>query len=153
MTITLEQIDALRERANVSYKEAKDALEASGGDMVEALLRLEQENKINGKKTKASSQKQGPGFMDTLKGFFRKMNRIRFILKNDQTTLLNLPLTVALLLLLFATPFVVVGLLIALFAGYRIQFRNESGKELAVNKYFDKMSDTVQDLASENKDR
>ena len=46
MKITLEQIDFLRERANVSYKEAKEALEQSEGDMVEALVMLEKQNKI-----------------------------------------------------------------------------------------------------------
>ena len=50
MKITLEQIDFLRERANVSYREAKEALEETGGDIVEALVMLERQNKVSGKK-------------------------------------------------------------------------------------------------------
>ena len=44
--ITLEQVDKLREKANVSYDEAKAALEASNGDMLEALINLEKQGKV-----------------------------------------------------------------------------------------------------------
>ena len=39
MTITLEQVDKLRERANVSFEEAKIALEQNNGDLLDALCR------------------------------------------------------------------------------------------------------------------
>ncbi|MCL2677987.1 MAG: DUF4342 domain-containing protein [Clostridiales bacterium] len=42
---TLEQADRLRERANVSYDEAKAALDATGGDILEALIYLEKRGK------------------------------------------------------------------------------------------------------------
>ena len=41
--ITLEQVEKLREKANVSYDEAKAALEAANGDMLEALINLEKQ--------------------------------------------------------------------------------------------------------------
>ncbi len=44
--ITLEQVDKLREKANVSYDEAKAALEATNGDMLEALIHLEKQGKV-----------------------------------------------------------------------------------------------------------
>ena len=50
MEITLEKIDLLRKRANVSYKEAKHALEENEGNVVEALAYLEEIEKINPKK-------------------------------------------------------------------------------------------------------
>ena len=37
----LEKIDVIRDRMDVSYKEAKEALEKAGGDPVEALVLLE----------------------------------------------------------------------------------------------------------------
>ncbi|WP_369702635.1 UBA domain-containing protein [Clostridium moutaii] len=46
MTISIEQIDSLRKRANVNYKKAKEELEKCNGDLVEALLYLEEQNKI-----------------------------------------------------------------------------------------------------------
>ena len=45
--ITLEQIDLIMKRANVTYTEAKEALEKCGGDTVEALIYLESMNMLN----------------------------------------------------------------------------------------------------------
>ena len=42
MEITLESIDAVRERSGASYEEAREALEVSGGSVVDALVYLEQ---------------------------------------------------------------------------------------------------------------
>ena len=39
--ITLEKLDILRERANLSYQEAKELLELCDGDVVQALIELE----------------------------------------------------------------------------------------------------------------
>lgn len=44
---TLEQVEKLREKANVSYDEAKAALEAANGDLLEALIYLEKQGKVN----------------------------------------------------------------------------------------------------------
>lgn len=45
MSIDLDKIDILRERGKVTYKEAREALEAAGGDIVEALVYLEEKIK------------------------------------------------------------------------------------------------------------
>lgn len=46
MSITFEQVEALREHANVGYGDARAALEATGGDMLEAIILLEKEGKV-----------------------------------------------------------------------------------------------------------
>jgi hypothetical protein len=43
---TLEQVEKLREKANVSYDEAKAALDATNGDLLEALILLEKQGKV-----------------------------------------------------------------------------------------------------------
>jgi len=45
--ITLEQVDKLRKRANVSYAEAKEALEKCNGDLLDAMVFLEQQGKTS----------------------------------------------------------------------------------------------------------
>ena len=45
--ISLEQVERLREKADVSYDEAKAALEAANGDLLEALINLEKQGKVN----------------------------------------------------------------------------------------------------------
>jgi len=151
MKITLEQIDFLRERANVSYREAKEALEQTEGDMVEALVLLEKQNKLSSKKQSSGKSSEGNGLWISIKNFFKRMNKIRFILRNEKSVLINFPLTIALILAIVATPFVVVGILVALFTGYRIQFKTDNGEDMAVNKYFDKMSDSVRSMGEDLK--
>lgn len=45
MTVDLEKIDVIRERLGASYEEAKKALEGANGDLVEALVILERQQK------------------------------------------------------------------------------------------------------------
>lgn len=47
MEITLELVDRLRKRANVSYEEAKAVLEEAEGDLLDALILLEKRGKIS----------------------------------------------------------------------------------------------------------
>jgi hypothetical protein len=44
--VTLEQVEKLREKANISYEEAKAALEKTNGDILEAIINLEKEQRI-----------------------------------------------------------------------------------------------------------
>lgn len=44
--VTIEQVEKLREYANVSYDEAKAALESTGGDMLQAIIDLEHQGKM-----------------------------------------------------------------------------------------------------------
>lgn len=44
MEISLEAIDAVRERTGVSYKEAKEALEQANGSVVDAIVLLEEQS-------------------------------------------------------------------------------------------------------------
>lgn len=46
MEITLEMVEHLKEKANVSYKQAKEALEYSGGNLLDALIYLEEKEVI-----------------------------------------------------------------------------------------------------------
>ncbi|MFZ3130622.1 MAG: DUF4342 domain-containing protein [Desulfosporosinus sp.] len=44
---TLEQVEKLRAMANISYDEAKTALDATNGDLLEAIIYLEKQGKVN----------------------------------------------------------------------------------------------------------
>lgn len=46
MAVTLEQVEALRARAEVSYEEARAVLEDCGGDLLDALIALERAGKL-----------------------------------------------------------------------------------------------------------
>jgi hypothetical protein len=57
--ITIEQVEKIRERANVSYEDARAALEATDGDMLEAMIHLEKQGKIPGPKTSSYNTATG----------------------------------------------------------------------------------------------
>ena len=44
---TIEQVEKLRAMANISYDEAKAALDAANGDLLEAVIDLEKQGKVN----------------------------------------------------------------------------------------------------------
>ena len=46
MKVTIEKVDKLVERADVSYEVAKEALESAGGDLLDAVILLEREGKL-----------------------------------------------------------------------------------------------------------
>nr|WP_302598897.1 DUF4342 domain-containing protein [uncultured Cellulosilyticum sp.] len=118
--ITLEQIDAIMQRANVSYAEAKEALEQTTGDMVEALLRLEQNQKIK----PAPQPKESCG--KRLKGFIHNLNQSSFIMKKGEHTFINLPLAVAILLFIVCLPLSFIGIIVALVLGVKMNIEGEN---------------------------
>jgi len=87
----LEKIDILRERMGVTYREAKEVLEEAGGDLVEALIKVE-ENKKQGWSGKVSGTIGG--IIDEIKKYIDKGNRTRIRLKRGDQTVADLPATV-----------------------------------------------------------
>jgi len=143
MTITLEQIDLLRKRANVGYQEAKEALEKNNGDLVDSLAYLEKENKIKGKSCCSGEDT----LWEKFKRFISKANKIKLIIYNKEETILKLPVTIAAILAVLITPVVIAAFILALVTGYKIKFQKENGEGYAVNDTLDKVSDAVNNAA------
>ena len=61
----LEKVDKLRERANVSYEEAKEALEASNWDLLDAMVYLEKHGKAEPpeQETASSASQETPQYV------------------------------------------------------------------------------------------
>jgi UBA/TS-N domain. len=66
--ITLEKIDIIRERTNVSYAEAKKALEIADGNVVDALIYIEEDQK----KEEENSYTTKDEFINWLKDLVKK---------------------------------------------------------------------------------
>ncbi|MDR3072829.1 MAG: ubiquitin [Clostridiales Family XIII bacterium] len=60
MSITIEQVEQLTSRTGVSYAEAKAALEAADGDLLEALIALERDGKTTHKSATYSTNEATP---------------------------------------------------------------------------------------------
>ncbi|MDP4144882.1 MAG: DUF4342 domain-containing protein [Bacillota bacterium] len=139
MSVRLEDIDALKQRANVSYEDARDALEKFNGDIVEALVYLEKEKKIKSE----TKEKTEHSFIITIKRIIKKAHKIKFTIKKDDKVILSLPITIIIILCIFATPLVIAGVLLALFTNHRISFEHKDNKYSEVNSVLDKVSNKI----------
>ncbi|MBE6024149.1 MAG: DUF4342 domain-containing protein [Cellulosilyticum sp.] len=129
-TITLEQVDLVMQRANVSFTEAKEALEQCGGDTVEALLLLEKSKKVNSDTTTS----QG-GF----KNFLSKIHSTSFILRKDEQIFIDVPLTIAILALIFCCYLSITALIIAIILGIKVEIKGQNTVAEKLNSTIDLM--------------
>ena len=142
MTITLEQIDELRKRANVSFEDAREALQECNGDLVEAIVYLEKNGKI--KSTNSSEPKDS--LWDKFKALVNKGNNTRFIMYKHDKTIINLSVTISIIVAALAFHIAVIGLVIALIAGYRFKFVKNNGEDMKVNETLDKMHNNIDNI-------
>lgn len=144
MTISIEQIDLLRKRANVGYKEAKEALEKCNGNIVEALAYLEDQNKI--KPDEETVEKST--FVRKVKKLVSKANKVKLVISKENKTVLNVPSTVAVLLTAVAPPVSIAGLIVAVFTDCKIRFKKDSGEDCSINSKIEKVTNVVSNAAN-----
>jgi hypothetical protein len=204
---TIEMVEKLRERARVSYEDAKLALDACGGDMLEAVIYLEKQGKTpppqggfyasggaaaeggagdgeyefgsgyasNGKarKYKASRANREHGWRERPRSErFRDESRWRerhesqfsvamkelgrylgkalhfcnstmFEVKRNGSHVINLPLTVLALALIFIFQATVIALVVGLLLGFRYRFSCEGAGSESVNSILDSAADAA----------
>ncbi|MBK5241743.1 DUF4342 domain-containing protein [Clostridium sp.] len=139
MSINLEQIDELRKRANVSYEDAKNALEISNGSLIEALVYLEKQDKIKEPETTSS----GGQFFKKVKKLIKKGNETKLIVKKDDTVVLNICVTLAIIISIAVTPLTIIALVLALATNHKIRIKKKDNECSEANNIFDKMSVAV----------
>lgn len=133
-----EMVETLRNRANVTYEEARQVLEASGWDLVEAMVRLENQGKTGrgkagmeqGKTDKArQAREQAEGllsrFLTWVKNLVDLGLRNHFAVSKDGRRVMTVPVLVAVLLLLVLNGLFVFGLIVAFVIGYRFRYLPE----------------------------
>ena len=141
MEIALEKIDLLRKRADVSYKEAKEALEKTEGDVVEALAYLEETDKI-----KPEGDSSTTSFWKKLKKIYVKANDVRFVISKDGATVLNIGIPLALLVTIITLPLAATLIILALLTGCRIRFIKNNGEECGINSSIDNITSRANDF-------
>ena len=150
-----EMVENLRAKANVTYEEAKDALEASDWDMLDALVLLESEGKVNQnapefttkekEETRSSAHKnEVKGSLSKLCAWIRKMftlgNKNQFVISRNGSELVAMPITVMVLLMVLVWPFSLILLFVGLFLGTRYSFRGPD-INTTINDFVNKAQD------------
>lgn len=133
----LKLIDKLKDKANISYEEAKEALENSNWDILDAFLYLEEKGRVEKpsvsifytnevgyseksgeivkiEETKYKTNNSYQGVFEVICKYIDTYNNIFLEIKKKDRLILKLPLTVVIVLLLFMfwiiIPLTIVGL-------------------------------------------
>ena len=154
-----EMVEKLRTKANVSYEEAKAALEASDWDVLDALVLLESEGKVkeaeSGKEYTTQEKTEKKFYVDVkpevkegfgklwswLRNLIQKGNTNQFVITRKGEELIAFPITVLVLLVLIpgvGLPTILIAMFVGLFLGARYSFRGPN-----VNKAGDKVNDVL----------
>ena len=167
----IEKVERLREKANVSYEEAKAALEQTGGDLLDAIVLLERQGKVKEPAHSTFSteyeeqkdyikvrdkveeqEKSAPSMGRTIgrlfRGLIRFIKQTTFIVTKGEDTVFTMPTLIFALLLFFFWEVLAPVMVIALFFGVRYSFEGEEEAEKA-NSILHKAGDFAQDVKSE----
>ena len=168
-TITLQQVETLKAHANVSYADAKAALEATGGEMLDALLWLERMGKIPADQTASYSTrgnetepKTGPVTGRPAQPKEEKRQEDwgqkikRFLLENRLEAYnrktgrdFEVPVGVCIILLIIAFWMVPALLIIGFFLGWRYRMAGPDLGRNEVNETMEQINDTAETVVSE----
>lgn len=164
--ITLEQVTKLKEYADVSFADAKAALEASNGSLLDALLWLERNGKIPTAETAAYSTKEeaaedkaagSDGQTGEGEETMNWLNRAkRFLLDNRLEAYhrqsgrdFQVPIGVCIILLVIAFWMVPAILIVGFFLGWRYRLAGPDLDREEVNKAMEKINDTAEDVVAD----
>ena len=168
-----EKVDKLRERANVSYEEAKDALERSNGDILDAMILLEREGKTRAEGSQSFStncnaepqfaqngaydekqarrercRENGRTFAEKIKELFRKSTVNYLVIERNGERLIKLPVLAVILIVLFAWYAAIIAIVVSLFCDCKYTFVGEGDLKTA-----NEVCDKAENLASQVKEK
>lgn len=170
----LKLVDKLKNKANISYEEAKDVLEKSNWDMLEAMLYLEAHGKVqkpsisifytneskesyneNGEEVNLKKDKNENNFenKNSFEGVFEAIckaidtcNNIFIEIIRNSRVILKIPFTVLIVLLFFAFWIVIPLMIIGLFFNMEFLVSSKKIDVDKINKVFKETSKVVKDV-------
>ncbi|MDU1322704.1 MAG: DUF4342 domain-containing protein [Clostridium botulinum] len=143
MEITLEKIDIIRERTGATYTEAKEALEACEGNVVDALVYME--NKVKEEKEELYTTRDE--LVKWIKDIIKKGNVTRIKVKKEDKVIVDIPVNAGLAATAAAAiiwaPILLAALAAAIVTKVTIEITKEDGSVEVVNKI---IKSTAQDI-------
>ena len=128
MEITLEKIELVKDRTGVSYREAKDALEACDGSVVDAIISIEEN--IDEKKGGKTGE-YVKATMSKVKELVNMGNISKISVKKGDDSIVNIPVNVGIvggILGLAAAPWALIAGAIAAFGfGCKLEVVKKDG--------------------------
>ena len=146
--ITFEQIEKLRELADISFEEAKTILEKYDGDIIKATVELEKQGKLKDYVKLNKKGKEEKKLMNTLKAWFNKGQSTRFLVKRKEDIIINLSMNFTIILLLFGFHIFIIGLVLSLFNGYKIKIIKEKSRVVEVDEFVNRASENIKNVVN-----
>ena len=168
-----EKVEKLREKANVTYEEAREALNQANGDLLDAMVILEQQGKVKSPEQTmyTTTQEAGAQYADVPAivrenekkaedGFFKKVGRglkkgLTYVSENfilvtkHEETVIKVPLWLGIILLLAFWELLLVVIIISLFCDCRYQIVGEGHGNEEVNKVMDQAAEFTDHVKDE----
>ena len=166
----LEKVEKLRERANVTYEEAKEALEASNWDLLDAMVYLEKNGKTQGpaRETYSTSYEEQTQYVsvkdkvqeqkESEDNIFRKLGRLVGIvlrkcrdnalcIKRKGEEILRVPIILVVIAMILMWQILVPAIIVCLFLGCQYSFEGKDNLDEAnrVMEQASKMADKAKD--------
>ena len=145
MEITLEKIELVKDRTGVSYKEAKEALEAAEGSVVDAIIAIEDTVDISksGKTSEFAAET-----MDKIKEMVKKGNISKISVKKGDEAIVNIPVNVGVVGALVA-PWGVIAAAIAT-VGFKctVELTTTDGKVIDITRRAEEFAGDVKEKGS-----
>lgn len=138
MEITLEKIELVKDRTGVSYREAKDALEKSAGNVVDAIIYIE--DSVNGENFNYN-EAESKDIISKLKEIVAKGNATKILIKKDDQIVLNIPVNAGIIGSVVAPWGMIAGLVAAFGLRCRIEVVKDDGKSINITDKADKIYD------------
>ena len=145
MEITLEKIELVKDRTGVTYAEAKEALEANDGSVVDAIIAIEET--VNAGRKKRGFGDRGEELFGKLKDLVKKGNVSKIRVRKDDDTILNVPLNAGILGIAIAPLASVVAVVAAFGFKCVIEVVKTDGSVVDVS---DAVTDTVSNVAEKS---
>ena len=152
MEITLEKVDQVRERTGVTYAEAKNALEMTKGDVLEAIIYIESIKEADAEANNKIKSESIDEFKKWLKDLINKGNVTRIRIRKDEKEIVDVPVNAGIAAGVIAVIFPAL-LAFVLIAGVVTQITVEitkaDGTVEVVNKYISKAVEDIKDAATD----
>ena len=147
MEITLEKIELVKDRTGVTYAEAKEALEAAEGSVVDAIIAIEET--VNSGQKGRGFGKKGEALFDSIKKLIKKGNVARIQVKRDGELVLNVPVNAGIVGAVIAPIASVIGVVAAFGFKCTIEVIKEDGTIIDVSDAVTDAMGTVAEKSSE----
>ena len=156
MEITLEKVDQVRERTGVSYAKAKETLEHTKGDVLDAIILLEDEmkneNSSNDKMAGNNTTETIEEFKVWLKELINKGNISRIRVSKDEKVLVDVPVNAGIaagITSIIIPPILAFVVVAAVVTQVTIEITKSDGNVEVVNKYITKTVNDVKEKAAD----